>query len=112
MTTVIAILVAAVLAYPVIAGRVFRWMGAPATCRGEGRDYKTPRLGCDGPWDIIWATHSCADCQAYHRAKVGAWLWIFWPIRVLPHKLFNAGADTTATPKQPTPHLTSRVENQ
>lgn len=108
---------AGVLAYPVIAGMVFRAKGAPQRCDGSGRPREfedmpnwdprqAPVYRCEGPWSIISHQYGCRGCWAHRIAVRDAWLWPIAWVAYVPRRLFNAGANISATPaptETPTP---------
>jgi hypothetical protein len=110
MTAMVLALIA--LAYPVVAGRVYRKLGAPSRCDGwakgrifENDPFADPRRAsvyrCVGPWDIITDKYGCAECWNYRRVVIRSLLWPLWPVIGIPALLFRAGAGTKVVAREP-----------
>lgn len=83
--------------YALVAGIVFRHLGAPRRCNGKAKSLRYTSLPCSGPHAFLSGDH-CRECGEVRSAIRRAWLWPLTLILLIPRTAFNAGADLTATP--------------
>ena len=81
------------IAYPVIAGLVFKKIREGRPCNGENPVFGTAFHACEGPY----GTSRCLDCVRHRTALTIAWLWPISWLLVLSLKLFNIGANKSLT---------------
>lgn len=101
--------VVAVIAYPLMAGVVYRHTIPPLLPFVQGRHKRGPAhrfgdLECEGE-SARYDFCACAKCWAAHesreardRARRAAWVWPITGLLAIPRACFDAGADITTTP--------------